>query len=1005
MNIQTSPAPALIHDEALANSDGELCNDTQNTFDIEMLSDHSDPGPTAMPDHIAARIYNRKQRRAYQSSSSRCSSISSLHSKHSSHHGARRHPGDSIVHHLRRASLLDSKRASLADRAAHAENVRLRAAVAAKNSARDALRREKALAAEQTREKLLADITAKCEEEVLQAKRRAKEMNERKAAKHNQLRLALSQKTQEAEKRRVEYQQGARKARHSNDAAGEQKKAVSTCSTANKLDEVSAAGIIQKAWRLHRTRTIISKYSAFDLTLDRLYQTDFDDIAATLCDAKFIDTTIEVLRLFKLVNRADGDTAERGAARTFLSLYPILSHPVQVMSGNGDLEHDLINKSQDLYAVFHQVVAHIISDGVSFATLDADFESLSACFNMYCSAFHAWKSRDCSILNEIMIAQFVELELIWQSVKEDRAGEVATDYQEGIRRNQTLILGRLKSLAGRDEAMKMVRNALKNQKLDQRKRSRSETAVPRVAHESPSAMQELLPVPESSTASAFEGEAEDGEGSALETLDQNKLSPQEQFSKALSSLPDNRVLIHELMINRHYTIDENRYIKPRQQIMSHICNMMRRDFENGRGSDWTVAMTTVIQDKLLRSMKPGTSMHTFISESLDPDFVQQQCKGGQFSYEGFMDLMSTTLPKICAPARDSLVEEFANDTSSDLIDRVAKLMRIIDLLSLDHTNYMLHIATPQLLEEAPGYEQRTFMKGLEEGTNTLEWTRKFWNESQQRVADEMRSRNPYIADTDESPKPPAMAVYAHGLVNLVLENGVFRPEQVPETLHLDRSRLESLRSQGYKIAAIASILLTAKNLLKRDIRIQWKAEAERLMALSFSDMNAERVLSILESNHRMPPSTRQQLYNNIRKALAPLANATSAHNPTPLISVTDEPQGFSISRDPPAEHENLPNAVPPASTTNFAFTDPVSRLMLSRIRAHVLKRLSADNTKDRVRMTASAAQALAAAGMPEFVSEIGQMVDVLGRIRYVDWTSHGPVYDMVSGGSRVTEEL
>lgn len=911
------------------------------------------------------------------------------------------------MHHLRRASLLDSKRARLADRAAHVESVRLRAAVAAKNSARDTLRREKALAVEQTREKLLADITAKCEEEVLQAKKRAKEMNEQKAAKHDQLRLSLSRKFQEAERRRAAYQQSAKKAKASNGALDDEQKVDADHLSTTKMDESYAATLIQRAWKLHRARVIIGRFTAFDFTLDRLRQTNFDDIVTTLCDAHFINSTIDVLRLLQLANKADGEIAERGATRTFLTMYPILTHPDQVMNGNGDLEHDLITKCRDLYAVFNQVLAHIVSDGVSSSTLDGDYESLSACFNMYCSAFHAWKTRDCSILNEIMIAQFVELELIWQSVKNDTAGEVATDYKDGIRKNQTLILGRLKTLTGREEAMNMIREALRKHRIDQKNQSTSETPVPRVAHKPPSSVEELLPVPDSSsTAPALESESGDNGGTDLESLNPDQLSPQEQFSKTLSSLPENRILIHELMINRRYTIDENRYIKPRQQIMNHICSMMRREFENGHGLNWTVAMTTVIRDRLIRSMKPGSTVHNLISETLDPDYVQQQCKGGQFSYEGFLGFMCAILPKICAPARDSLVEEFTNDTSSDIIDRVAKLMRIIDLLSLDHTNYMLLVATPQLLQEAPGYEYRTFMKNLEKGTNTLESTRKFWDENQRRVSDEMRSRNPYITDADESPTPPAMTVYAHGLVNLILENGAFQPEKVPETLHLDRSRLESLRSQGYKIAAISSILLTAKNLLKRDVRSQWKTEAERLMALSFSDMTAERVLSILESTHRMPPSTQQQIYNSIRKALAPLVNAASTHNPTPLVSVTDGPHGLTISRDPPAEHQQTSNTASTSnSATNFTFTDPVSRLMLSRVRSHFLKRLIAANTQERVRTTSNASQALAAAGMPEFVNEIGQMVDVLDRIRYVDWTCHGAVYDMILNGNQSAGDI
>jgi hypothetical protein len=77
------------------------------------------------------------------------------------------------------------------------------------------------------------------------------------------------------------------------------------------------------------------------------------------------------------------------------------------------------------------------------------------------------------------------------------------------------------------------------------------------------------------------------------------------------------------------------------------------------------------------------------------------------------------------------------------------------------------------------------------------------------------------------------------------------------------------------------------------------------------------------------------------------------------------------------------------------FADPVARLMLSRLRAHVLARLSASSASERVRITATASQSLAAAGMPEFVNEVGKIVDMLNKIREVDWMCHGMVYERI----------
>ena len=92
-----------------------------------------------------------------------------------------------VAQHLRRMSIIESRKARLADRAAHAEKVRLRAALA-KAAPRGTSREDRALAAQAAREKLLAEITARCEEEVRRAKRVAEENKEKKAAELIRLR-------------------------------------------------------------------------------------------------------------------------------------------------------------------------------------------------------------------------------------------------------------------------------------------------------------------------------------------------------------------------------------------------------------------------------------------------------------------------------------------------------------------------------------------------------------------------------------------------------------------------------------------------------------------------------------------------------------------------------------------------------------------------------------------------------------------------------------------------
>ncbi|KAL4914184.1 T-complex protein 11-domain-containing protein [Aspergillus aurantiobrunneus] len=966
-----------------------VTSETLSEPDVEMLSDESPPS-LSLPAHLAAR-FGRKTSVVRRSSaaSSRRSSISSLHSQHSNatSHGAT--ATDNIAQHLRRASILENRKARLADRALHAERVRLRAALT-KAATRNFQREGRALAAQQTRERLLAEITAKCEEEVRRAKKKAEDNREKKAAEHARLRIEMAEKFAEAEKRRLLYQQTTRRHRASSSTT-EEKKTV----TMKHLTEDTAARKIQRVWRTYHARLVMREFLALDITIERIREMTFEDVGAFLSEERVLSTTARVLRLCGLQDMESGTVGGRGAVRTFLSSYLIVTHPAEVLSGDGEQEQDLIFKAQELLSAFKQVTPLLSSGCCSPAAISTEIQTVCEEYNVFFSAFHAWKTHDSSVLIEIMLAQFIELELIWQTVKDDQAGGVADDYRQGIRQNQVLLLARLKRLAGPDKAMQMVRDALKKAKR-QKKKSASKRAIPRSA-EVASATTTTEAVTES-VASPISESFSNVDSAVLQELEKQRISPHERFTRILTALPENRALVHELLINKEFKIEEKPYTEPRKRVMEHMCALMRRDVEEGSGTNWIVAMATVIQDRLLRSLRPGNSLHVLISEVLDPRLVESQCKAGAFSYDAFFDFMTTILPKLCAPYRDPVVNSFAEDTSGDAIDRLARLMGIIDLLSLDHTNFMIQVAAPQLIQEAPGYEQRTFERGLQDGSLGIRKSRRFWRTHRKIIADEMRKRDP--ENVHGEPQPPASKIYVHGLVDLVFSNAPVSNDIVPETLELDRQRLNTLHAQAFKIVATASILLTAKNLLKRDARAQWKTEADRILSLDFNDVSPDRIQSILESTHPMPSNASAQLTATIRRVLSPVATACAAASLT--VSQASVVVHTEIATQEAPSLSDSMSSTPTSSTVGnsaSSFADPVARLILSRLRTHVLSRLSASSASERVRATSTASQSLAGAGMPEFVNQVGQLTEELGKVREVDWLCHGMIYERILGES------
>jgi len=118
-------------DRNLAESTGQ--SDIPEDINLDLITEESNETRIHTPPaRIAARFYRpTNNRRKSSAASSRRNSISSAHSHqslNSSRHGG---PQSSyIAQHLRRASIIEDRKARLADRAAHAEKVRLRAALA-----------------------------------------------------------------------------------------------------------------------------------------------------------------------------------------------------------------------------------------------------------------------------------------------------------------------------------------------------------------------------------------------------------------------------------------------------------------------------------------------------------------------------------------------------------------------------------------------------------------------------------------------------------------------------------------------------------------------------------------------------------------------------------------------------------------------------------------------------------------------------------------------------------
>ncbi|KAF4119229.1 T-complex protein 11 [Geosmithia morbida] len=1007
------------------------------------------------PPRIAARFYRPSQaRRKGSAASSRRNSMSSAHSRCSSslqqqQSGAGGDQSKHVAQHLRRASFLEDRRARLADRAAHAEKVRLRAAVA-KAATRDAsVSHDRAVAAQLARERNLAEIVASCAEEVKKAKLVAESVREKREQGIAKMRLQMEERMAEAERRRRDElrrrnNSSNRPRGHSHSTSNGQNTATSSpgrkspspspgaeASAQVQDDEdegkeearppmtpEAAASRIADWWLACSRKKAMRDFNNLGLSVDGIRDTSFDTVTELLAQEKVLVATARLLRTCGLQEGAPGSVGEMSA---------VLANKTDEDSGGGevlsmahrlpaaDLDNpqlqDLVGKAKDLLITFENILARLTWAN-RYTVPPAICKTLPEAYAVFHNAFIAWKSRDSNALIEVMLMQFVELDAIFQTVRDSTDDAASALYRQSIQDSQLMLIVRIKKLAGQDKGKKMIFDAVSEARRSRRTKKRTGDTKPRVAETTPS---------EASAAASNHGTG--GSGSSNGPLltppatpasgsrqpQPQPQQPQQQQRKPVTVrsgfnglLPDNRIVVHELALNKEYQIPAEEYQELQAAMSRPLFERMRANM--GSSTDKThndfrlfMAMAGDIKDKLQRLLKPGNSMYKLIDEMLDPEMAERQFLLGSFSYEKFFTAMASMLPKLCAPFRD---EEVADLIRNRLLPA---LSGFIDVMLGDYVNYLLRVAAPGLIESAPQYEAKRFADDFESGRVGLAAAEAAWRAARSKVLAEAARRDPEAVNHPKS-RPTASRIYAQMLVDVFTtpliggdgggggggDDGALAA--VPEMLRLDASRITHVSTSLRRIVTAGAVLLQCKNLLKRDVRSPWKMEAARVMAVleeasprpgrsssssppppsgSSSpssgwtlEATVDGTMSALEAGRSMPAATKGHLRALVTKVLS----ASNEWSASASASSSAEPR------------------------------EPVLRLLHARLRGNILSRLApaSSSASEKVKAANTAGERLASLGLSEFVERVRQMSDLLDRVGTVDRAAHGPWWDAIA---------
>ncbi|KFX88493.1 hypothetical protein V490_07594 [Pseudogymnoascus sp. VKM F-3557] len=204
------------------------------------------------------------------------------------------------------------------------------------------------------------------------------------------------------------------------------------------------------------------------------------------------------------------------------------------------------------------------------------------------------------------------------------------------------------------------------------------------------------------------------------------------------------------------------------------------------GNTWTLPILMKTIGEILAALLPQRDS-SVIKETLDVDLLMQQVTKGDLNLEQLADWFSETLRKHCAPMRDCAIFEMAKKLTvgfhcidvANLVDGLERLLTTIESMRLDVTNHQINQLT--LIQGFVSFQQTKILKIISTGAIDI-YGSYAWFDAY-RIPDTIPALS----------REGAIWKFFRAVVDLLRHHS--REEPIPDTLELDRERIEDLRTR------------------------------------------------------------------------------------------------------------------------------------------------------------------------------------------------------------------
>ncbi|XP_069005196.1 T-complex protein 11-like protein 1 [Embiotoca jacksoni] len=291
----------------------------------------------------------------------------------------------------------------------------------------------------------------------------------------------------------------------------------------------------------------------------------------------------------------------------------------------------------------------------------------------------------------------------------------------------------------------------------------------------------------------------------LEKLDSPTGSPPTASLSSLMELQNcvsNLSLAHEIVVNGDFCLKPRS--PPTDSLEDRVTAIVHRAFwdslqeqlsSDPPNYDHAVVLLQEVKTMLGSLLLPAhVRLRSQLDEVLDMELIRQEVDHGALDLHRLAGFVINTMASLCAPVRDPEVRALRD--LKDPVELLREIFHVLGLMKTDMVNFTLQSLRPHLLQQAVQYERAKFQQILDQQPASLDSTAAWL----QAAASEEEE------ESSDSPGPlGATAVLNRAYTRLLRWDP--RDQKYPETVLMDRARLDALGRRLQLLVLEASVLL------------------------------------------------------------------------------------------------------------------------------------------------------------------------------------------------------